>query len=343
MAFLELGGLTKEFGSFRAIDGVSLKIPNGAFASFLGPSGCGKTTTLRCIAGLEKASSGMISFRGQDVTALPVEKRNIGMVFQNYALFPHLTVEQNIGFGLQMRGESRAVIAPKVERILHLVQLTGYNARYPRELSGGQQQRVALARALVFDPDILLLDEPLANLDAKLRVEMRSFIREIQKTIGITTIYVTHDQAEAMTMSDIVVVMFDGKVHQCDRPHVVYAEPRTELVADFIGAANIVEGKLNNGTLTTGFATISAKSNNPSTRSVRAVIRPEDISLDNNVTSSGFPVKIKSAEFLGNMVHYIVETITGELLSVQALGNQRFSASSEAHATINERGAWVLP
>lgn len=343
MAFLELNGLTKEFGSFRAIDNVSLSIPEGAFVSFLGPSGCGKTTTLRCVAGLEEASSGSVSFRGRDVTRVPVESRNIGMVFQNYALFPHLTVAQNIGFGLKMRGAAPRAIASKVENILGLVQLSGYDERYPRELSGGQQQRVALARALVFDPDILLLDEPLANLDAKLRVEMRSFIRTIQQQVGITTIYVTHDQSEAMTMSDVVVVMFDGKVHQSAAPYAVYAQPHTEKVAGFIGAANIVTGKHVDGIVQTDFARLPVSGSGQGDREGRAVLRPEDIGLSMEKNGESFPVKIRSVEFLGSLAHYTVETASGVLLSVQGQGRQMFKPGEDVFASVTVPELWLLP
>jgi len=343
VAYLELKGLVKDFGGVRAIDDVSISIEEGTFASFLGPSGCGKTTTLRCVAGLETATSGTISFRGRDVTSLPVERRNIGMVFQNYALFPHMTVAENVAFGMRMRGRATSEIDRRVDHILQLVQLPDHRRRYPRELSGGQQQRVALARALVFEPDILLLDEPLANLDAKLRVEMRSFIRSLQKEVGITTIYVTHDQAEAMTMSDVVVVMFDGKVHQVDKPTAIYADPRSALVAQFIGAANVVPGRLVDGAFEAGFGRIVARGGTQRNDPVQAVIRPEDIVLSAEPSSSSFPVRIVDAEFLGNLVHYTVETDTGVTLAVQALGEQRYDIGRTVHVGVEGRGVWILP
>jgi len=234
--------LVKRYGSSTAVNGISLDIEHGEFISLLGPSGCGKTTTLKCLAGFEAIDDGRILFDGRDVAQLPPEQRDIGMVFQNYALFPHMTVAGNLAFGLEMRAKPKAEITERVRAVLDLVQLAGLGARYPRELSGGQQQRVALARALVIEPKILLLDEPLANLDATLRDEMRTFIRDLQKRVGISTLYVTHDQAEAMTMSDRVVVMFGGQIAQVDTPEAVYDRPASAAVARFVGQANVVEG-----------------------------------------------------------------------------------------------------
>jgi len=211
---LTIQGLSKAFGDVVAVHQVNLDVAEGEFVSLLGPSGCGKTTTLRCVAGLETPTTGRICFGDRDVTRLPPEKRLIGMVFQSYALFPHMTVAQNIGFGLDMRGVHGSEASRRIADVVEMVQLSGLDARYPRELSGGQQQRVALARALVIEPAMLLLDEPLANLDARLREEMRFFIRSLQQRLGITTLYVTHDQSESMIMSNRVVVMFGGCIHQ---------------------------------------------------------------------------------------------------------------------------------
>ena len=240
MTEVSILSLVKRYGDHAAVDNITLKVRQGEFVSLLGPSGCGKTTTLKCLAGFEEADDGRILFDGLDVSRLPPERRDIGMVFQNYALFPHMTVEQNLAFGLEMRRIARPEITRRVGAALELVQLSGLGKRYPRELSGGQQQRVALARALVIEPKILLLDEPLANLDAKLRDEMRTFIRELQQRVGITTIYVTHDQAEAMTMSDTVVVMFAGRIAQAADPETIYDRPASKAVATFVGQANIL-------------------------------------------------------------------------------------------------------
>ena len=215
MTKLTIEGLSKRFGEVVAVDKLDLEIEDGELISLLGPSGCGKTTTLRCIAGFETPTAGRILFDGTEVTGLEPERRNIGMVFQNYALFPHMTVTENLAFGLEMRKLAKREIGQRIDRVLETVQLTGYGDRYPRQLSGGQQQRVALARALVIEPSILLLDEPLANLDAKLRQEVRFFIRSLQKSVGITTVYVTHDQAESMVISDRIVVMFDAVALWC--------------------------------------------------------------------------------------------------------------------------------
>ena len=212
MTRLTLASLQKHYGAIAAVKGIDLDVAEGELVSLLGPSGCGKTTTLRCVAGFELPTGGLISFDSADVTMLPPERRDIGMVFQNYALFPHMDVRENLRFGLQMRKVPSAEVERRVDAVLAMVQLGGMGDRYPRQLSGGQQQRVALARALVIEPKLLLLDEPLANLDAKLRDEMRFFIRSLQKRVGITTLYVTHDQAEAMVMSDRIVVMFDGRI-----------------------------------------------------------------------------------------------------------------------------------
>ncbi|SLN68241.1 ABC transporter ATP-binding protein [Roseisalinus antarcticus] len=214
MAEVSITSLVKRYGDALAVDDLTLTAADGQFVSLLGPSGCGKSTTLKCIAGFEEITSGTIAFDGRDISGDLPEDRDIGMVFQSYALFPHMTVRGNLAFGLEMRRVGRAEMARRVDAALEMVQLVPYADRYPSELSGGQQQRVALVRALVIEPKILLLDEPLANLDAKLRDEMRTFIRDLQQRVGITTVYVTHDQSEAMTMSDRVVVMFAGRIAQ---------------------------------------------------------------------------------------------------------------------------------
>jgi putative spermidine/putrescine transport system ATP-binding protein len=242
MADLSLNGLSKHYGDFFAVREVSLTIADGEFLVLLGPSGCGKTTTLRMVAGFIEPSAGHVRLAGQDVTLLPPWKRNAGMVFQSYALFPHMTVAQNVAFGLEMRKLSRADIDRRVEETLALVRLGGYGGRLPRQLSGGQQQRVALARALAIRPDVLLLDEPLSNLDAKLRQEVRVEIRELQRQLGLTTVMVTHDQEEALTMADRLVVMNEGSVRQVGTQRDLYERPADRFVAGFVGRTTFLAG-----------------------------------------------------------------------------------------------------
>jgi putative spermidine/putrescine transport system ATP-binding protein len=242
MAELDLTGLAKRYGDFYAVRDVSLAIKDGEFLVLLGPSGCGKTTTLRMVAGFIEPTAGHVKLGGADITLLPPWKRNAGMVFQSYALFPHLTVAQNVAFGLEMRKLARADIERRVEDTLALVRLKGYGARLPRQLSGGQQQRVALARALAIRPDVLLLDEPLSNLDAKLRQEVRVEIRELQRQLGLTTVMVTHDQEEALTMADRLVVMNEGSVRQVGSQRDLYERPADRFVAGFVGRSTFLDG-----------------------------------------------------------------------------------------------------
>ena len=244
MAQLHVDHLTKNYGKISVVDDVSLSVGEGEFLVLLGPSGCGKTTTLRMMAGFVTPSSGLIKIGEQDVTALPPWRRNCGLVFQSYALFPHMTVAQNVAFGLEMRRIDKTLIGKRITDALRLVRLEGFEDRYPRQMSGGQQQRVALARALVIQPDILLLDEPLSNLDAKLRVEVRMEIRELQRNLGITTILVTHDQEEALTVADRLVVMNEGRVRQIGSKRDLYERPTDRFVASFIGRGFFIEGQV---------------------------------------------------------------------------------------------------
>jgi spermidine/putrescine ABC transporter ATP-binding subunit len=242
--YLSLVDLVKAFGEVRAVDGVSLDIEKGEFLTLLGPSGCGKTTILRMIAGFTNPTAGHIYLKGERIDDKPPYKRNAGMVFQNLALFPHMTAFENIAYGLKIRSYSKQDIIRNVKEVLEVVQLQGFEDRYPREVSGGQQQRIALARALVIEPDLLLLDEPLSNLDAKLRSSMRLEVKAIQERVGITTVFVTHDQIEALTMSDRLVVMNRGRIMQIGAPTETYERPRSPFVADFIGEANILSGEV---------------------------------------------------------------------------------------------------
>jgi putative spermidine/putrescine transport system ATP-binding protein len=240
--FLELENVRKQYGPNVVVHDFNLSVARGEFVSFLGPSGCGKTTTLRMVAGFETPSSGMIRLDGKDITDLRPNQRNVGMVFQSYALFPNLTVADNIAFGLKVKKRPVAEIKARVEEMLALIKLPQLGGRYPYQLSGGQQQRVALARAIAVKPQVLLLDEPLSALDAKIRVSLRSEIRSLQRNLGVTTIYVTHDQEEALSMSDRVVVMSEGRMEQVGAPFEVYNYPRTRFVASFVGTLNILNG-----------------------------------------------------------------------------------------------------
>ncbi|MEY4883657.1 MAG: hypothetical protein RIS34_1511 [Pseudomonadota bacterium] len=242
MAFLEISSLKKVFGTQTAVHDFAMDIERGEFVTFLGPSGCGKTTILRMLAGFESPSAGVIRFDGRDVTHLPTNQRNIGMVFQSYALFPNMTVADNIGFGLKVANMPLRQIRERVDEMLALIKLTALGGRYPWQLSGGQQQRVALARALANKPQVLLLDEPLSALDAKIRVSLREEIRALQRELGITSIFVTHDQEEALSISDRVVVLNEGRVEQIGTPSAVYNFPRTRFVASFVGTLNLLSG-----------------------------------------------------------------------------------------------------
>jgi putative spermidine/putrescine transport system ATP-binding protein len=353
MTQLSINKLTKRFDDVLAVDAIDLEIADGELISLLGPSGCGKTTTLRCIAGFETPSAGHILFDGRDIVGLAPEHRNIGMVFQNYALFPHMTVSQNLAFGLEMRSVAKAEIAVRVERALATVQLAGYGERYPKQLSGGQQQRVALARALVIEPSILLLDEPLANLDAKLREEMRFFIRSLQKEVGITTVYVTHDQAEAMVISDRIVVMFDGVINQIGGPTAIYQHPITKQVADFIGLSNFIpatvsgpddEGHYN---LDTPLGTLCCAYDGALSTGAQAsvIVRPEAIDLaadlggDARNSAEG---EVVERYYLGNIAGYKVACAADVVLQVQAPPWASYQVGDRVWCRFDSDKAWVI-
>ena len=244
MGFLEIADVRKDYGAHTVVHQFDLEVARGEFVSFLGPSGCGKTTTLRMVAGFERPSAGAIRIDGKDITRLRPNQRHVGMVFQSYALFPNMTVAQNVAFGLKVARRPAAEIAPRVEEMLNLIKLPHLAARYPYQLSGGQQQRVALARALAVKPQVLLLDEPLSALDAKIRVSLRQEIRSLQRALGITTIYVTHDQEEALSMSDRVVVMNEGRIDQVGTPFEIYNQPKTRFVASFVGTLSVLKGSV---------------------------------------------------------------------------------------------------
>lgn len=308
MAFLQLDNLCKRYGAIDAVVATNLAIEQGEFVSLLGPSGCGKTTTLQMIAGFVDVSSGRILLDGRDITHAKPSSRGLGVVFQSYALFPHMTVADNVAFGLRMRKQPETEIRRKVTEVLALVRLDRHAERYPRELSGGQRQRVALARALVIEPPVLLLDEPLSNLDANLREEMQFEIRRIQSEVGITTLMVTHDQAEALSISDRVVVMQAGRVTQVDEPYRLYEHPRTRFISDFVGKANLLPGELDGAGLPQVHHCRDA--------SLTLSLRPEKIDLlDNGV--GRLQGRILTRYFLGSQWLYRIGTPLGELTVVR--------------------------
>jgi putative spermidine/putrescine transport system ATP-binding protein len=303
MSFLALDALTKRFGDAVAVDGLSLAVEKGEFVSLLGPSGCGKTTTLQMIAGFVEPSAGSIRLGERDLTTIKPAARGLGIVFQSYALFPHMTAAQNVAFGLEMRGVSKAEQVRRVTDTLALVGLAGFSDRFPRRMSGGQQQRVALARALVIKPDMLLLDEPLSNLDAKLREEMQVELRQIQRTVGTTTILVTHDQGEAMALSDRIVVMNKGRAEQIARPTEVYQKPATAFVANFLGRINVLAARVAGGVVHIG----SGRWSVPGTPdgSCDASVRPERIGFND---SEGLAGTVKARIFQGH--HWLMQVTT---------------------------------
>ena len=321
MSYLELTDIEKRFGETAAVQSFNLKAERGEFVSFLGPSGCGKTTTLRMIAGFEQPTSGTIMLDGEDITYKPPNRRNVGMVFQSYALFPNMTVGDNVGFGLKVRKRPKDKIKPRVQELLDLVHLGDKGKRYPYQLSGGQQQRVALARALAFEPEVLLLDEPLSALDAKIRVALRHEIRTIQRQLGITTVYVTHDQEEALSLSDRIVVMSEGRVEQIGSPFDIYNFPATPFVASFVGTLNIVPAQV----IDAGAGRLSVAGQEIHiTRTVQGqvgstislALRPEMVTLGEGVEGSNhFRGTVADVTFLGSIVRLRIQ-VDKELIAL---------------------------
>jgi putative spermidine/putrescine transport system ATP-binding protein len=308
MGFLELSHVRKAFGEMAAVHDFNLSAERGEFVSFLGPSGCGKTTTLRMIAGFERPTDGSIVINDVDVTDRPPNKRNVGMVFQSYALFPNMTIAGNVGFGLKVRKMGKAEISKRVGDLLDLIHLPDKGDRYPYQLSGGQQQRVALARALAIEPQVLLLDEPLSALDAKIRIILRKEIRAIQRQLGITTVYVTHDQEEALSLSDRVVVMSEGRIEQIGTPAEIYNFPATPFVASFVGTLNLVAARVveaGTGRLSVDGQEVRASKAITEGRdgsTVTLAIRPESIELGEAGGSNHFRGTVEDTSFLGSIV-----------------------------------------
>jgi putative spermidine/putrescine transport system ATP-binding protein len=343
---LKLDRVTRRFAgaggqAFAALNELTLTIRRGEFIALLGPSGCGKSTALNCIAGLMQLSGGSIWLDATRIDTLPPEKRGFGMVFQNYALFPHMTVAKNIGFGLKMRGLSDAEIAPRVAHALKLVQLTGQEGKLPGQLSGGQQQRVAIARAIVIEPPLVLMDEPLSNLDAKLRIETRAEIRRIHKELGRATIYVTHDQDEALSLADRIVVMKDGIVQQIAAPHDVYGQPANLHVARFMGYRNVLELGVDGEagervTLSGPDLRLTGLRKQPlADRRACVAIRPEELSLGAGAggvnTIAG---RVDNVEYCGRDSLVDVVTASGTLLHVRATGAPRVGDLVEVHVAV---------
>ncbi|GAH34343.1 unnamed protein product [marine sediment metagenome] len=322
MAILKVKNLSKNFGKVKAVQEVSFEATEGRVLSLLGPSGCGKTTMLRCIAGFENPDRGEIYLDDRKITSIPPEKRGIGMVFQNYALWPHMTVYGNLAFGLQIRKIPKDEITKKIKKVLGMVQLEGYENRYPRQMSGGQQQRIAMARALVFEPGIMLLDEPLSNLDAQLREEMRFEFIELQKKLGITAIYVTHDQAEALVISDKILILDQGKMIQFGTPKEIYSNPKNKFVAGFIAVTSFINGRIDSfteekkkvivktddGLVIHGFNNsfdIGQKVSVAMRMNVIKFIQDENKSDKNTVNI--FKGKITQSSYLGNIIDYKIK------------------------------------
>lgn len=326
---ISLQHLTKTFiknnALFTAVDDINIEVNHGELITFLGPSGCGKTTTLRMVAGFEEPTNGAIKFDNKDVTRVMVNKRDIGFVFQNYALFPHMTVFDNVAYGLRARKVSENEIKHKVSSYLELVGLHNIEKNFPNQLSGGEQQRVALARVLVLKPQVLLMDEPLSNLDAKLRIHMRTEIRRIQKQLKLTSLYVTHDQKEALTMADRIMVMNKGRIEQIGTPFEIYADPASLFVADFIGQANIIRGTLqeNNGHSCIILANNKLINARPAkhhhfetSQNVAVVVRPECVQLA-ELEQAQLTGKINFRTFLGDRIDYDITLETGDKIHVE--------------------------
>jgi len=344
VAGVRVEGLTKSFGGRLVLDIGTLEIGDGEFFSLLGPSGCGKTTTLRSIAGLADPDRGRILIGGRDVTGVPTFQRNLGMVFQNYALFPHLTVGENVAYGLRERGAAAGDISRRVGESLLLVALPGLADRYPHQLSGGQQQRVALARAVAYRPDVLLLDEPLSNLDVKLRVAMRAELKRLQRTLGITTIFVTHDQHEALALSDRIGVMRDGSLDQVGTPRDVYESPASVAVADFVGGTNLIAGVVRSGATieVEGAGALMFASLVDAGARVTVAAKPERIALSSDA-AGGLRGVVESVAYLGSSVSYLV-TIGRQQIEVRcgtaiAIGGRTAQAGDAVSVIIDMASA----
>jgi spermidine/putrescine transport system ATP-binding protein len=351
---VQLVDLVKRFGEVEAVAGINLQMPPGEFFSMLGPSGCGKTTTLRMIAGFERPNEGQILLDGVDMAQTPPHKRNVNTVFQNYALFPHLSVADNVGFGLRYQNVSKSEAKEKIGHALELVQLSGYDKRRPSQLSGGQQQRVALARALILNPAVLLLDEPLGALDAKLRKRLQIELKALQEEVGITFIYVTHDQEEALTMSDRIAVMSQGHIAQVGVPQDIYEAPATAYVADFLGVSNLMdttaEGAGDGGCRVRlgDFVLVAGQGETDTRGRAKLTIRPERVDLlpSGETGPNRVPGMIERVVYVGSVLHVIVNLAPGERIQVwipNEGGAAPFSQGDPVSAHLPQDALRVLP
>ncbi|MDC0352578.1 ABC transporter ATP-binding protein [Candidatus Pelagibacter sp.] len=346
-AEVKFENITKKFNETVAVDNVSCNFEAGTLTTLLGPSGCGKTTSLRIIAGLERATSGKILVDNEDVTLLPATDRDVSMVFQSYALFPHMSVIENVSYGLKMINVNKEEYIEKALETLKLVNLEGYENRMPSELSGGQQQRVAVARAIVLKPKVLLFDEPLSNLDAKLRRQVREDIREIQQKLGVTTIYVTHDQEEALAISDKVIVMNKAVIAQEGSPKDLYNFPKNKFVANFIGDANdvtaeIINKQSNTYDLKLAEMNVKIEINKDLIDKVSLALRPEKIKINRTDNENCIHASIKSASFVGSSYQYILSSIIGELYVVSGDTTDIFKVGEEVFLSIDEKDIKIL-
>ncbi len=360
MAYLELTDIRKSFGSVNAVQSFDLKVERGEFVSFLGPSGCGKTTTLRMIAGFDLPTTGRITVNGRDITYQPPNRRNVGMVFQSYALFPNMSIADNIGFGLMIAKKPKDQIVKRVKEMLALIHMQDLGDRYPYQLSGGQQQRVALARAIAFQPQVLLLDEPLSALDAKIRVSLRAEIRTIQRQLGITTIYVTHDQEEALSLSDRVVVMSEGHIEQVGTPFEIYNFPQTEFAAHFVGTLNTIPAEVRDparGCLAVDnqeIKTAHGLDESQVGERVSISIRPERISMYGEIQKVNvMQVTVETITFLGAIVRtqvragsnvFYMDTFNNPFLELPKIGDKiQITFSAEAVLVLRASAASAAP
>ncbi|MEU0496991.1 ABC transporter ATP-binding protein [Mycobacterium sp. NPDC006124] len=336
---VELTDLTRTYGSVKALDGLNLKMEPGEFVALLGPSGCGKTTALRILAGLDKATSGTVTVDGKDLTSVPANKRDMGMVFQAYSLFPHLTAAENVEFGLKMRGSAKAERATRAAEMLELVGLSEHTHKYASEMSGGQQQRVALARALAIQPRVLLLDEPLSALDAKVRTQLRDEIRRVQLEVGTTTLFVTHDQEEALAVADRVGVMSKGRLEQLAPPAEVYANPATPFVAEFVGLNNRVPADVSDGRAAVLGVELPTLPGSITSGAGTAMVRPESVTVTADDTGAA---TVRSVAFLGPISRVYVELPDGSVVHAQLSSSQAREFSPGQKVAVGVRPSEVL-